>query len=102
MMKKDARMEAESDKIEREIETKLQLDIWKPIPHTREGLLNLCEKLVDKLLLIDTFPDDYKLNALTWVMGQLLGVIAGNIGYTPTSKFNGHRKWIIEFEKDAI
>jgi len=49
--------------------------------------------------LIDTFPEDYRLSALTWVMGQLLGVIAGNLGYTPTTKFNGH-KWIIKFEKD--
>jgi len=91
----------EADRIEREIEAKLQLDVWRPVPQTREWLLNLCEKFVDKLLLIDTFPEDYKLSALTWVMGQLLGVIAGNIGYTPTTKFDGH-KWIVEFEKDDL
>jgi len=91
----------EADRIEREIEAKLQLDYWKPNPQTREEWLELCEKFVDKLLLIDTFPDDYKLDALTWVMGQLLAIAAANIGYVPFTKFDGH-KWIVEFEKDDL
>jgi len=92
----------EFDEVELEIEKKLQLDIWEPVPQTREEWLKFCEKFVDKILLVDTFPDDYKLNALTWVMWQLLGVIAGNIGYAPASWFDGYRKWIIEFDKDEF
>jgi len=39
--------EAGSDRMELEIEIKMQLDYWKPTPQTREGLLELCEKFVD-------------------------------------------------------
>jgi len=53
--------EEEAYRMEKEVEAKLELDYPHPIPQTREEWLKFFEVFVDKLVLLEEVPEDYKI-----------------------------------------
>jgi len=91
--------EEEAYRMGKEVEAKLELDYPYPSPRTREEWLKFFEVFVDKLVLLEEVPEDYKVWGLTWLMEQLLGFITCSMDYSYTGRFDGHSKWTVWFKK---